>query len=228
LYRAHHALTQPLDVVFDLDEVLTATEEKEPTSPIVGVFQDAAAQAQLNSLLMRTLLTLDERYHTQSATPANGPEFPARSEPSGAFGELDALRMDDRLALQAIRSSEATQIPYREKLAARLLEVLKAFKEDYDGRSLSASAIDSLVGFLDTNRGLRRPSLTATPSGDLYAEWTGPEVLLLGARFLPSNEVQYVIFAPNPLHEGRTDRISGLTTADTLMNKIRHLGWLAE
>jgi len=48
---------------------------------------------------------------------------------------------------------------------------------------------------------------------------------------MPSGEVQYVIFTPNPLHKGRTDRSSGTTTADALIEKLRHFlhqKWLVE
>ena len=125
-----------------------------------------------------------------------------------------------QLPLQAIRGQDAEQIPYRESLAARLEELLGAYQEDYEGRSLSPSAISILVGFLRAHTFLREPSLTATPSGDLYAEWIGPCDRLLGVRFLSSGDgCRLVVFAPNPLHGGRTDRTSGTTTADALMSK---------
>jgi hypothetical protein len=142
-----------------------------------------------------------------------------------------ATLSDDRLALQAIRRVQSTQIRYRDKLGARLEDLLRAYQDDYEGHSLSAGAIDALAMFLSANLHFRRPRITATPSGDLYAEWTGPGDLLLGVRFTESGEVQYVIFAPNTLHKGRIDRMSGTTTADTLIGKLPHLvdlGWLTE
>lgn len=144
---------------------------------------------------------------------------------------VDALRSDDHLALQAIRRLEAVQVPYQERLVKRLEELLRAYQEDYEGRSLSPSAIDVLVDFLGAHPDLRRPRLSATPSGDLYAEWTGPADMLLGVRFMPSGDVQYVVWTPNALHKGRTDRASGTTTADALMEKLAHLRdlrWLTE
>ncbi len=85
---------------------------------------------------------------------------------------------------------------------------------------MSAGAIDALAAFLDANPGLKRPRVSATPSGDVFAEWTGPGDTLLGVRFIESGEVQYALYAPNTLHQDRTDRASGVTTADTLMEKL--------
>ena len=65
----------------------------------------------------------------------------------------------------------------------------------------------------------------------LYAEWTGPGDTLLGVRFTESGEVQYALFAPNTLHKDRMDRASGITTPDTLMEKLAYLPdqrWLSE
>ena len=138
---------------------------------------------------------------------------------------------DDRLALQAIRRVQTTQIRYRDKLVARLEDLLRAYRDDYEGHSLSAGAIDALAMFLSANLHLRRPRITATPSGDLYAEWTGPADLLLGVRFTESGQAQFVIFAPNAPHKDRIDRMSGITTADTLTEKLPHpvdQGWLTE
>jgi hypothetical protein len=101
---------------------------------------------------------------------------------------------DDGLALQAIRRVQTTKIRYRGKLVARLEELLRAYQEDYEGHSLSARAIDALAMFLSANLHLRRPRVTATPSGDLYAEWTGPADLLLGVRVTESGQTQFVIF----------------------------------
>ncbi len=138
---------------------------------------------------------------------------------------------DDRLALRAIRRLQTTQIRYRDKLADRLEGLLRAYQDDYDGRSLSAGAIDALVAFLDANPRLKRPRVSATPSVDLYAEWAGPGDTLLGVQFSDTVEVQYAIFAPNTLHQDRMDRASGTTTSDTLMEKLAYLPdqrWLSE
>jgi hypothetical protein len=141
------------------------------------------------------------------------------------------LPTDNRSTLRAIDRLRTTQIRFRDKLAGRLEELLHAYQDDYEGHSLSAGAIDALVTFLDANLLLKRPRVSATPSGDLYAEWTGPGDTLLGVRFTESGEVQYALFAPNTLHQDRMDRASGMTTADTLMEKLAYLPdqrWLSE
>jgi hypothetical protein len=148
-----------------------------------------------------------------------------------ALSATRGSRDTDEPVLRAIRGLAATQLACRAKLAARLEELASAYEEDYAGGSLSVGAIGALVEFLRQTPSLKEPSVTATPSGDVYAEWVGPQDLLLGVRFLSSGEVHYVIFSPNPVHEGRADRASGTTTADALMKKLSFLdarGWLTE
>jgi len=197
--RASHALTQPLDL--DVDPGYDAPTAADAEVSELEAHAPYSGQTQLANLVI----------------------WRPRLEPSAAFHELDALRSDDRLALQAIRRLETTEVPYKIGLEARLEDLLRAYQEDYEGRSLSASAIDIFVNFLNAYPYLKRPRLSATPFGDLYAEWTAPADILFGVRFMPSGEVQYVILTPNPLHKGRTDRSSGRTTVDALMEKLNHL-----
>jgi len=244
LQHAHHALTQPLDIDFDLD-LPPDLHEQEPRAAarqillrirkatVADAFAYGAYSGQigLGQLFLPPLLQLDQSFVLEGQPSNVGQEVLPRLEASAAFRELDALRTDDRLALQAISRLKTTQIPYRDELVTRLEELLGAYQGDYGDRSLSATAIDAFVAFLNSNRYLRKPSITATPTGDLYAEWTGSDNTLLGIRFFPTGEVQYVLFTPNPLHDSRTDRSSGSTTADALMGKISHLGasgWLTE
>jgi hypothetical protein len=150
-------------------------------------------------------------------------------EPATAFRELDCQRSDDSQVVEAIKKTAHTAISYRDDLSARLFTLLRAYKEDYDGRILAATSIDVMLKFLSSNPQFTFPSVTATPSGDLYAEWSGPDGALVGVRFFPTGDVQFVIFRPNPHHRGRVDRFSGATTADALLHAISNFGvkgWL--
>lgn len=239
---ASHALTQPFDVdaddgppaiaeVNELVIVARAGQRHEDAPPTEASLLEAHAPYSGQTELPNLVIWVRSTQHSFGAgSPDVGPEILPRLEPSAAFHELDVLRSDDRLALQAIRRLQATQIPYRDSLAARLERLLRAYQEDYEDRSLSASAIDFFINFLNAYPNLRRSRLSATPLGDLYAEWTAAADILFGVRFMPSGEVQYVLFTPNPLHRGRTDRTSGTTTADALFDRLQlsDQQWLLE
>ena len=116
-------------------------------------------------------------------------------------------------------------LPFGARLADRISALAVAFTEDYEG-TLSARAIDAFVTFLEGNAAFGYPDLTATPAGDLYAEWRGANGRMLTIEFLDTGDVRYLVFAPNPRHPQRTDRLSGVTTADALPYTIAPLAHL--
>ena len=101
----------------------------------------------------------------------------------------------------------------------------------YEGRALSADSLHALISFLGANSVFRYPTLTATPGGDLYAQWKQGGERLLSIHFLPTDEARFVIFKPNPRHPGHTEHLAGKTTTDTLMDTIVPYGvldWVTE
>ena len=144
----------------------------------------------------------------------------AASEPAGQ----GAPTMSELLS--ALRRLDQSGLPYQAKLAARLRSLSTAYAEDYEGRPLSGRSLDSMLDFLATASAPGYPGLTATPAGDLYAEWQGREGRRLTVEFLDSGDARYLIFLPNPKHPGRLDRLSGATTADALGDTIAPLAHL--
>lgn len=118
-------------------------------------------------------------------------------------------------------------LPFKARLADRVRQLASAYADDYEGRFLSADALGWLLGFLESATSLGYPDLTATPAGDLYAEWRGPKGQRLTIEFLASGEALYLLFSPNPKHYGRMDRLSGMTTADALVLTIASLSHLS-
>ena len=125
---------------------------------------------------------------------------------------------------------DQSSLPFKARLADRLAVLTSAFAEDYDRGTLSPRAIDALVTFLASSASFGYPELTATPAGDLYAEWRGSDGRILTIEFLDSGDVHYLFFGPNPKHPQRTDRLTGFTTADALPDtvvRLAHLSGLA-
>ena len=156
---------------------------------------------------------------TSRSTVSDAGGFGASFERISAFAELDALRESSfRELIGRIRSSSALQD--RDRLADRLEALLDAYKEENEGRALSPDSLRGLENFLEANPTFRRPALTATPAGNLYAQWKSGRDRLLSIHFLPTNDARFVIFKPNPRHTGRVVRISGSTTVDALADAV--------
>ena len=123
----------------------------------------------------------------------------------------------------SLRRLESGAITDKARLAVRLAALSAAFAEDYDGQFLSTAAVDAFIDFLESAAPPGYPELTATPAGDLYAEWHGDNRRRLTIEFLASGDARYLIFVPNPRHPQRVDKLAGSTTADALGETIAPL-----
>jgi hypothetical protein len=140
---------------------------------------------------------------------------------SAAFEELARVRADTSNFLKAIcllRNAEL--ITEREALADRLTVLLQDYQDDY-GQSLDAESLHTFIAFVSFYPELKRPIITATPDGNLFAEWKGDEgSRYLGVQFLPTRQVRYVAIRPNPQHPQHRIRSSGVITTDQLLAEI--------
>lgn len=115
-----------------------------------------------------------------------------------------------------LRILEEGRRPDKERLIRRISFLCEAYAEDYGGAVLSSRSAAACVEFLEAEPTVPYPDLTATPSGDLFAEWRGLERRTLSIEFLDSGEVRFLLMWPNSRHPSLLDRISGRTTADAL------------
>lgn len=151
---------------------------------------------------------------------------------ASAFSLLDAIRADDTAiqhTLELLRN--ASPISYRERLAARIEQLLEAYKEDSDGRVFSSDSLRVFISFLEQAGSLRYPAVTLTPGGDLYASWKQGSSHVFSAQFLKNKQIRFVIMRPNQFAIGQTEQFSGLSTALSLPSSIEKLGvfdWAAE
>lgn len=158
--------------------------------------------------------------------------YDASPTPALAFAALDLLRSDDELFKEAVQKLSTMQgVVHRDSICERLLRLLELYREDYDGRALSAESLASFITFLQHKPTIRRPSIAATPTGNLYVVWkdaTGQKLVL---HFLSGGRCRYSAFVRNANHETRIDEHSGSTTADSVARRIDTLGlnsWIDE
>lgn len=132
-----------------------------------------------------------------------------------------SARQHDRQ--DSLRRLQLSRLEFKARLADRITALDAAYAEDYEGRSLSWSAFEALLTYLEASPAPAYPSVTATPAGDIYAEWHGPGGRLSTIEFLDSGEARFLVFRPNPKHPQRVDRLTGTTTTDALPETIASL-----
>jgi hypothetical protein len=137
--------------------------------------------------------------------------------------EMENLELANDNFGVVLKRLEGSDLSFRSRLMDRLSVLASAFAEDYAGQALSPRATDALTTFLLGDPSFGYPDLTATPAGDLYAEWRGNAGRALTIEFLDSGDVRYLVFHPNPKHPQRIDRLTGFTTADALPDTIASL-----
>ena len=127
----------------------------------------------------------------------------------------------------ALQRLEASSHSWKDRLSKRIAELGVVFAEDYPGKNLSARSVDSFVLFLDLlPRSPDYPDVTATPAGDIYAEWRRVNGRHFTIEVLDSGEARWLVLSPNPRHPERVDRLTGSTTADALGEAIAPLARL--
>jgi hypothetical protein len=158
--------------------------------------------------------------------------YDAPPTPALAFAALDLLRSDDELFKESVeRLRSMDQVLQRDAICERLLRLLDLYQEDYEGHALSAESVKGLTTFLRDKPTARRPSIAATPTGNLYVSWkeaTGQKLIL---HFLTGGRCRYSALVRNRTHVARLDEISGGTTADSIAEWIETIGidsWIAE
>ena len=114
------------------------------------------------------------------------------------------------------------RLAYSGSLANRL-EYLRevSIEEAPEQAPISVSSLQSFISFITSEPRLVEPDLVLTYSGNIRAEWHKSRKEHFSVEFLPNGQVRYVVFARDPDHATRTDRASGLVSAETVMAKVK-------
>ena len=138
------------------------------------------------------------------------------------FELLDDLRTPQgriRRQISALRGSGG--LSYRERLARRLDFLIGALEEEgEDWGENSPESLRQMLLFLQEVPDFRCPTVTVTPSATFRAQWQAGQDQHFAVDFLPDGQVRFVVFAPDPHHPDRVQRVSGVVSRADVMRAI--------
>ena len=134
--------------------------------------------------------------------------------------EERAIANDAKLAIEAISLNAA--IPHRDLIASRLRALLEEFAAENDGKTFSGPSVRGLTSFLLANRFVKRPTLSITDAGLVYARWRQDTNSIFSVQFLSDRQAEFVLFTPSAggrsmlSDTGTPERIGALATISKL------------
>ena len=147
------------------------------------------------------------------------PIIPTTESP---FDELDEkLTSEEKVKRLIDYVREGAKIQFAHELAVKLSFLNEVVNEDPDEDSISIDSMRNFISFLQNTTSLKCPNVALTPSNEIHAQWRTAPNRHFAAVFLPTGETRFVIFTPNSKDPEMTDRISGLTSADSLLETIQ-------
>jgi hypothetical protein len=118
-------------------------------------------------------------------------------------------------------------IPFGDRLAARLEELVEISEEEFpEQEPMSPRSLQDFLTFIRSELGITYPEVVVTYEGNVRAEWTKARNRHFSVEFLGGNDVRFVVFAPDPKTPYKTNRASGLSTLDSLLEHVHPYGVL--
>ena len=135
---------------------------------------------------------------------------------------LDALRTPKQRIREQVKAlRKASRLPYREHLGRRLDFLLRAFDEEEEPwAEESPESLRQMLLFLEALPDFQCPTVTVTPAATFRAQWRADPAKHFAVDFVPDGQVRFVVFAPDPGHPERVERVSGIVGAATAMKAI--------
>jgi len=138
------------------------------------------------------------------------------------FDELDEkLTSEEKIKKLIDYVRKGSKIQFAQELAVKLNFLNEVVNEDPDEDSISIDSMRNFISFLQNTTNLKCPNVALTPSNEIHAQWRTAPNRHFAAVFLPTGETRFVIFTPNSKDPEMIDRISGLTSADSLLETIQ-------
>ena len=156
------------------------------------------------------------------------------SEKKNPFTQANLLDNEEDQTQDLIyRIRSSISIPYRERLANRLLTLFSDAKEEEPASfGIAVDSLRNFYNFLHLHTNLKYPSISLTPDDSIYASWRDEQNKVFSVLFLPNGEdARFVMFKPNNRHPKRQIRISGTATTDILIETVEPydvLDWISE
>ena len=138
------------------------------------------------------------------------------------FDELDEkLTIQEKINKLIDYVRDDSKIQFASELAVKLTYLNEIVNEDPDEDPISFDSMRNFISFLQNTENLKCPNVALTPSNEIHAQWRTAPNRHFAAVFLPTNKTRFVIFSPNSRNPEMIDRISGLTSVDSLLEKIQ-------
>jgi len=155
-------------------------------------------------------------------TPVLFSEPVLEEAPVSDFDVLDELRTPKgQIQGQITALRRGGGLSYHERLARRLDILLAALEEEEETWSDdSPDSLRQMLLFLQAAPNLCCPTVTVTPSATFRAQWQAGQDQHFAVDFLPDGQVRFVVFAPDPRHPDRVQRVSGVVSRAEVMTAI--------
>jgi hypothetical protein len=138
------------------------------------------------------------------------------------FDELDEkLTNEEKIKNLIDYVRGGSKIQFAQELAVKLNFLNEVVNEDPDEDSISIDSMRNFISFLQNTTNLKCPNVALTPSNEIHAQWRTAPNRHFAAVFLQTGETRFVIFSPNSKDPEMIDRISGLTSVDSLLETIQ-------
>jgi hypothetical protein len=138
------------------------------------------------------------------------------------FDELDEnLTNDEKIKILIDYIQGGSKIQFAQELAFKLNFLNEVVNEDPEDGSISIDSMRNFINFLQNTTNLKCPNVALTPSNEIHAQWRTAPNRHLALVFLQTGETRFVIFSPNSKDPEMIDRISGLTSVDSLLETIK-------
>ena len=111
--------------------------------------------------------------------------------------------------------------PFSERLAKRIEKLWTIAKEDEpEGCGISSGSLRNFYRFFALHQQIRYPDISLTIDGNIYAQWRSDSGAILGIQFMEGLDARFVLFAHNPEHPERINRLSGADTSDRVFEAL--------
>ena len=119
-----------------------------------------------------------------------------------------------------------SNLPFAGDLAARLYFLYETVQEDQEESPVSSESLSKFIDFLQNTPNLKHPDVVLTPSNEIAAQWRAANNRHFAVVFQATGQARFVIFTSNPKDPAKIDRLSGITSVDTLMDVAKPHGVL--
>ena len=108
----------------------------------------------------------------------------------------------------------------RDAIADRLEILIEDFLSDFE-RCIDTDSLISFKSFFIQYPNLKRPLISATSNGNLFAEWKSEDGrYFLGADFTPTRQVRFIANRPNTDNPAFKNYVTGITPISQLFEEL--------